>query len=223
MTHPPAPGDYALTVADEQFVLLPERAIFWPAAAALLIADLHLGKAAAFRAAALAVPEGGAAADLARLSSVLARTAARRLIVLGDLLHARTAAAPPVLAAFAAWRAAHPALDVLLVRGNHDHNAGDPPAAWGVACVDEPYLCGPFALCHHPDRVTTGYRLAGHVHPAVRLRGRGRQHERLPCFLFGPNHGLLPAFGSFTGVADVQPEAAARVFVIADQAVVPIA
>ena len=35
----------------EQFVLLPERAVHWPAADALVVADVHLGKPEAFRAA----------------------------------------------------------------------------------------------------------------------------------------------------------------------------
>ena len=34
-------------------------------------------------------------------------------------------------ASFKAWRAAHPDVEVVLVRGNHDDRAGDPPA--GVA------------------------------------------------------------------------------------------
>ncbi len=116
----------------------------------------------------------------------------------------------------------HPTLELILIRGNHDHNAGDPPNEWGIACVDEPYSLGPFALAHDPDRATPSYLVAGHLHPAVRLSGRGRQRERLPCFLFGLRRGILPAFGSFTSAADIQPGRDEKVSVIADHSVVPI-
>jgi hypothetical protein len=80
----------------------------------------------------------------------------------------------------------------------------------------------PFVLAHHPDPSEAGYVLAGHVHPAVRLVGKGRQRERLPCFWFGAEVGVFPAFGDFTGAAVVQPAAGDRVFVLASDRVMEI-
>lgn len=211
-----------IALAGEPVALLPERALFWPRARALVIADAHLGKAAAFRAAAIAVPEAVTAADLARLDHALERTGAARLLVLGDLLHARAGRSPAVLEAVAAWRARRPTLELLLVRGNHDRGAGDPPPAWGVACVDEPYALPPFVLRHLPEPHPAGYALAGHLHPAVALAGPGRQRERLPCFLLGPRVAVLPAFGGFTGAATVRPRPGERVFVVAGDSVVEV-
>ncbi|MCX7791143.1 MAG: ligase-associated DNA damage response endonuclease PdeM [Chloroflexaceae bacterium] len=207
-----------VTLGGEPVDLLPERALFWPRERTLIVADTHFGKAASFRAAAIAVPES-AAADLARLTGALERAGATRLALLGDFLHARAGRAPAVLAAIAAWRAAHPRLEVLLVRGNHDARAGDPPAAWDIACVNAPFALGPFALCHHPDTPAPAYVLAGHLHPAVVLTGPGRQRERLPCFLVGPARAILPAFGSFTGHATVSPAADERAYVVADEVI----
>ena len=51
--------------------------------------------------------------------------------------------------------------------------------------VPEPLLMGPFALQHEPDAHASHLVLAGHVHPVYRLRGKGRQSLRLPCFLLG--------------------------------------
>lgn len=215
-------ADLSITLAGEPVLLLAERALFWPAGQALIIADPHWGKAASFRAAAIAVPEGATRADLARLDAALDRTGATRLCVLGDLAHARGSFAPAVVDAIGAWRDRRPRLELLLVRGNHDTRAGDPPAAWGFRCVDEPYALGPFALCHYPDAVAAGYVLAGHLHPAVQLAGLGRQRERLPCFLAGPRRAILPAFGSFTGVATVAPGRDERVFVVAGDEVLEI-
>jgi DNA ligase-associated metallophosphoesterase len=134
--------------------------------------------------------------------------------VLGDFLHAVESHAPPVLAALREWRAGHPGLEVVLVRGNHDSHAGDPPGWLGITVVDEPWQIGPFACCHHPQRVAGREVLAGHVHPAVRLRGMGRDALRLPCFSSGDGLTLLPAFGDFTGSHVLAPEAGTALFAV---------
>ena len=120
------------------------------------------------------------------------------------------------------WRRQHAALELVLVRGNHDDRAGDPPAALGVRAVDEPWPLGPLALCHHPQTVPGAYVLAGHVHPGVVLVGRARQRLRLPCFRFGATLGVLPAFGAFTGLQVVRPTPGEQVYAIADDRVVPL-
>lgn len=60
---------------------------------------------------------------------------------------------------------------------------------------------------------TSSYNLAGHIHPAVMLQGR-RDRMRLPCFFFGKEEGLLPAFGAFTGTYTIQPQKVDRVYVL---------
>jgi DNA ligase-associated metallophosphoesterase len=197
--------------------LLPDRAAFVPAAAALLIADAHLGKAQSFRRLGVPVPGGTTAANLARLSRLIAATGARSVVFLGDLLHARAARTPRLLDEVARWRRFHADVGMTLVRGNHDASAGDPPADWGIDLVDEPWpLPGApgLLLCHHPQDQADAYVLAGHVHPAVVI-GRGHDCLRLPCFLFGAHQGLLPAFGAFTGTHVVQPKPGERIFVCA--------
>lgn len=215
-------GDVRIDLQGESVVLLPERALFWEREEALIVADVHLGKAAAFRAAALPLPGGTTAEALARLGAAAERTGARRLLFLGDLLHARAGRAARTLAAVAAWRETHPDLEILLVRGNHDRGAGDPPDDWRIRCVDEPWREGPFAFRHHPGDDPDGYVLAGHIHPAINLLGAGRQSETLPAFLFGKSCGLLPAFGGFTGGARVRPRRGDRVYVLAEGEVIEV-
>ena len=212
----------SFSVAGETLHLLPAKAAFWPAARTLFVADPHWGKAAAFLAGGLAVPQATTAADLARLDACLDSTDAARLVVLGDLFHAKAGRTPAVLTAVAAWRATRPALDVLVIRGNHDRHAGDPPPEWGFRVESEPVADGPFAYRHFPDETPGLYTLAGHVHPAVTLFGRGRQRLTLPCFAFGGRVGLLPAFGGFTGTAAVRPRPGDLVFAIADGEVVAV-
>jgi DNA ligase-associated metallophosphoesterase len=214
--------DAELDLCGERVRLLPERGLVWERTATLVAADLHWGKAAAFRAAAIPVPAGTTSEGLARLGRALDRTVARRLVVLGDLFHARRGRVPSLHDAIQNWRAARPGLEIVLVRGNHDRGAGDPPAVWDVRCVNEPWVEGPFAFRHFPEESPEGYTLAGHLHPAVRLAGVGRQRATLPCFLFGDRVGLLPSFGPFTGRALVRPKSGERVFVIAGDEVVGV-
>lgn len=211
-----------LNLAGEAVALSPERALLWPGAATLVVADAHFGKAAAFRAAGVPVPRGTTADSLARLDGLIARHAVARLVFLGDFLHARSGRAAGTLAALEAWRGRHAALDVVLVRGNHDRHAGDPPDALGIETVSAPHTLGPFALCHEPAAVAGAYALAGHLHPAFRLHGRARQSARLPCFVVGPRGAVLPAFGGFTGMHTVRPAPGERIYVVAGDAVMPV-
>lgn len=187
------------TWAGELLHLLPERALWWPAGGVLFVADLHLGKAATYRALGQPVPGGTTQENLARLDALIAQHAPVRLVFLGDFLHAAAARTPSLLAALDAWRARHAHIEMTLVRGNHDSRAGDPPAALRIEIVDEPHLIGPFACCHHPQTHPTHFVLAGHVHPACHLHGRGRDSVRMPCFVGEAGQAILPAFGEFTG------------------------
>jgi DNA ligase-associated metallophosphoesterase len=202
----------------ERLRLLAERALWWPAQGALLVADAHFGKAASFRRLGVPVPQGTTGQNLAQLGALVERHGAQRLLVLGDFLHSALAHAPDTLAALAAWRAAHAALDVVLVRGNHDDRAGDPPAALGITVVDEPLCLGGLALCHHPQALPGAYVLAGHLHPCITV-GRGFERLRLPCFHFTDAVGVLPAFGAFTGMHPVRPARGDAVFAVAGELV----
>jgi uncharacterized protein len=203
-----------VAVAGWPLELLPERAAFDPESRTLLVADAHLGKAQAFRRLGVPVPGGTTADNLQTLSRLVERTRALGVVFLGDLLHARHGRSSAVLEAVARWRAGHPGLELRLVRGNHDSRAGDPPPEWRVDVVDEPWLLGPWALCHHPDPVPGAYVLAGHLHPAVAV-GRGVDRLRLPCFHFGAQVGVLPAFGAFTGMHTIERAPGDRVVAIA--------
>jgi DNA ligase-associated metallophosphoesterase len=205
-----------------RLLLLAGRAVHLPDEACLLVADAHIGKAHSFRRLGVPVPSGTTVEALQRLTALVQATGAQRLVFLGDLLHAASGRGAATLSAFAEWRARHPGLDLRLVRGNHDRHAGDPPVDWQVQCVDEPhFLPGlpALALAHHPQPVAGAYVLAGHVHPAVVLRGRAHQRLRLPCFHFGPEVGLLPAFGGFTGTHVLPRAAGDHVYVIAGEEV----
>jgi uncharacterized protein len=216
--------DVALTIAGEQVYLLSERALYWPGASTLVVADLHWGKASTFRAVGIPIPVGTTSDDLARLDSALQRTQARRMVVLGDLFHAKAGrVASHTLAELRRWRSLAGTFEILLVRGNHDRHAGDPPADLHINCINAPAFVPPFVFRHEPVNSTDGYGLAGHVHPGLTLVGRGMQRETLPCFMVGKHSALLPAFGSFTGFGTVTPGPDDRAFVVAGDEVLSVA
>jgi uncharacterized protein len=231
-----------LTWQGLELELKPERAVWVPAAGTVLVADLHLGKPAAFRRAGVPVPEQVTDADLARLDRVLRETGAKRLVILGDLLHARAGRNEWTHGLVRAWRSAWPALEIDLVRGNHDRSAGDPPGEWGMRVMDGPWWderVGAW-LSHEPDGQPGEELLggssgageasgtseprpmfAGHLHPGVvmepRRAGRAKcvgGRARAACFWFGERVAVLPAYGSFTGCAAVRPGVGDRVFAI---------
>jgi DNA ligase-associated metallophosphoesterase len=213
---------FEIDVGGVRLGLLAQRAAYLVDERCLLVADAHIGKAVSFRRLGVPVPRGTTAQTLQALSDALAATGAERVVFLGDLLHSRHAHAPGALDALAAWRRQHAALELLLVRGNHDDHAGDPPPNLGISAVDEPLHLGGLALCHHPQSHPGAYVLAGHLHPCVTLAGQAHQRLRLPCFHFGATFGVLPAFGAFTGMQVLRPQAGDRVFVVAGQEVQPL-
>jgi len=63
------------------------------------------------------------------------------------------------------------------------------------------------------------YNLIGHIHPGVQLKGSAKQSIKLPCFYFGVQQGILPAFGAFTGLTALKVKKNYRVFVIVEKTV----
>lgn len=204
--------------AGETLALLHHRAVCWERAATLFIADLHLGKAATFRSAGIPVPESTTAYDLTRLSHLIARTKAERLVILGDFFHSRAGRSSDVESALLEWRSRHTSLDIILVRGNHDRASGDPDPALNINCNPEGSRLEPFTLNHHPTEPDPStYTLAGHIHPAYRLVDHAtRSTLRLPSFFIGRYSAVLPAFGAFTGMKVTHPREHEAVYVIAE-------
>lgn len=205
-------GSMATTFGGESLVLLPDRALWWPGASTLVIADLHIGKDATFRHFGIPVPAGGITRDLARLGALLRATGAERLVILGDLLHARAGRVPEAVEAMTRWREEHAALAVVLVRGNHDRAAGRVPGEWRMEEVEEPHADGALTLLHHPETDWVGPGLAGHVHPVTSLQDFDGSIVSIPSFIQDTERLILPAFGSFTGGYKMRPEPGRQIF-----------
>lgn len=213
------PASIEIEFGNQQLVLLADRALYWPARQTLVIADVHLGKDATFRAAGLPVPAGNSAKDLARITALLSVTAATQLAILGDLVHSRVSHQPELFDAFTRWRNEHAGLDVLLVRGNHDRHAGPPPIDWQVTQVPEPFDAGALMFAHMSKPCDKPI-LCGHVHPTVAIQDFDRTFARIPCFVVDADQLILPAFGSFTGGYKMQREPGRKIYAVMGKSVV---
>ena len=221
------PTDSTSQNVDADILLLPGRAALLPATATLLVADLHLGKAATFRSAGIPVPEGSAQSDLARLERLVHDTSARRLVILGDLFHAKSGCTETVFAEFAATRTRFKATEVILVVGNHDRAVGRIPSSLGiessVKTLHEPpchFVHEPSTGLSEPDR--TCFTISGHLHPTIAIRVPGGDRIAERCFVAEESLLVLPAFGSFTGGQRVEPADGLRLWIARDDGVVDV-
>lgn len=207
------------TVRNQTLVLHPERALYWEEAGMLIVADPHFGKPQMFRESGIPVPGGTTDEDLARLSALADRFQPKRLLFLGDVMHGPLYFRDDLERRIARWRERHRRLHLYLVTGNHDRRAGPPPEAFRFDDVSAAIVRGPFRFTHRPGADHRHYGIAGHLHPAVALIGKGRQKEILSCFCFGPRWAVLPAFGSFTGRHVVPPADDDHIYVVAGASV----
>ncbi|MCW5821902.1 MAG: ligase-associated DNA damage response endonuclease PdeM [Cyanobacteria bacterium TGS_CYA1] len=216
------PGALAITLCDEQVILLPQKAMFWPKHSTLFLADAHFGKAGTFRSHKIAIPSGITETDLSKIDFLVEQLSVQKIIFLGDFIHATTGITRRISEQMSRWRTTHRNLSICLIKGNHDRSVKSIADKLEIELLNEPYSMAPFWLCHHPDikLKDPGFVLCGHLHPAVRLFGQGKQKVRLPCFFIQDNQAILPAFGSFTGCMEIEPGANEGVFVIAENEVI---
>lgn len=195
--------------------------MFWEGAAMLLIADLHLGKGAHFRKEGIAVPTNILEKELQKLEALIDLFQPKRVVFLGDLFHS---VYNPEWEVFGQWMDGFSELSFELVIGNHDILSRHQYEKYQVKIHEEALEINSIILTHEPmENLPKGrYNLAGHIHPGVRLVGFGKQNKRLPCYFFGKEKGLLPAFGAFTGLHILQPKRGDQVFVVVEDSVVEV-
>jgi uncharacterized protein len=201
--------------------LLPERAAWSETGRTLFVADLHLGKASAFRALGAPAPTGASEETLRRLGRLADGVAAERLVILGDFVHARGSLTGGLADSLRRWRGARMSLDCVIVLGNHDRGSAHLYGGCGFASLDAPVVLSGAECRHQPldanEMLDEGpLTLAGHLHPVARLTGPGRDSLRLPCFVLEGRQIVLPAFGEFTGGSLARPGQGVRIIAAAE-------
>jgi DNA ligase-associated metallophosphoesterase len=207
-------------IFDESLELWPQKAVLWREKKLLFIADLHLGKINHFRRSGIPVPAKANDKNLELLIDLLNLTKPERVICLGDLFHSHY---NPEWEVFGEVVKHFGNVSFELVLGNHDIMSRVQYRRKGILLHDTLRL-DPFIFTHHPltEIELKCYNIAGHIHPGVNLRGKGKQSLTLPCFYFGECSGLLPAFGMFTGLAKIRPKKEDKVFVIVEDKIIEV-
>ena len=195
-------GNTSLELLPDHGVLLEDRT--------LVVSDLHLGKATAFQAKGLAVPEGDTEADLTRLLNLCHETQAKHLIINGDLFHS-PAGIPPEMEKLLHFWIEKLAIRIELVIGNHEDKFKKLPDGLSPArSIDR----AGFHLVHDPaDAPADKPAICGHWHPVARIADGKRTSLRLPCFLQRGEMLVLPSYGTFTGGRIIDLQSSDRVFV----------
>ncbi len=214
-----------LTIHSHSIHLLPQRAVFLPACRTLLIADLHLGKGDHLRLHGAPIPASVNSSilceSLSRLHETIQCTQARRLIVLGDVIHAGTGLTQEVVdtARDAFATISMLGVQTIFIQGNHDRKLGPFAADLKIDLVPQ-LIEGPLAYVHDPADAPRGlFTFCGHLHPTVSL-GLGGAGSHLPAFWRSPEMCVLPAFSRFTGGVMPRVEAGDDLYIIADEQIV---
>ncbi len=207
-----------IQVEDEELILSPKKAVYWPKQKLLIVSDLHLGKVSHFRKNGISVPTEARFSNLIQLELLIHEFLPQTVLFLGDLFHSDYNLE---WEEFGRFIQQFSSIRFLLVEGNHDRLAPHQYQKFGIEVTVDSLTIPPFVFTHIPleEAPAKGYVLSGHIHPGVILKGKGKQRLRLPCFFFSQHQAILPAFGDFTGKYTLEPTQNDRVFVIAGTAI----
>ncbi len=201
---------------------MPEKAVYWREKRTLIITDLHIGKSGHFRKSGIAAPSTINAKTLERLERLIWKYDPAILLILGDLFHSD---ANREWLEFEDWLQEFSDLSIVLVSGNHDRLHQSFYELANIS-VHEFLETDGFLFVHsheeYSEKQFAGTLVAGHIHPGVLMKGKGRQSLRFPCFLFSDEKILLPAFGEFTGLHLIKPEEGEKVYAVVDERIVEI-
>lgn len=208
---------------NETLWLSERRCIYWEEERMLIISDPHFGKTGHFRKSGIYIPQQSFKADLHRLLEIIQFFKPVTLLINGDLFHSSL---NREMLYFKRWRDAINQVEIILIRGNHDRF----PAAFysdlNIMVSEELWYKNKFLFVHdappgmqiNPD----SYVFMGHIHPGIRMSGTGKQSLMIPCFYFGEEKAILPAFGNFTGLAAIRPAENDLIFGIAGREVIKL-
>ena len=208
---------HSITLHDQIFEMHFSGALFWEKHSILLISDVHLGKVSHFRKYGAAVPQQAVQQNFDALTAVVEHFKPKSIFFLGDLFHS---ALNIEWSLFEQW-VQTTSQEIILVSGNHDIISPLKYEALNIKVIPELTLDS-FLLTHHPEERDGFFNFSGHIHPAIKLSGLGRQSVRLPCFYKTEHQMILPAFGEFTGTYTLEPCEGCEVYALLGDAVLPV-
>lgn len=207
----------SISIRNQEFILHPIGGILWVEKSMLLISDVHLGKIAHFRKFGAAVPQKAIHKNFILLDELINAFKPFQVCFLGDLFHSSL---NKEWHFFENWVEKTPS-EIILIAGNHDIIAPEKFQKIGIKIFEELEI-DEFLLTHHPTERDDFFNFCGHIHPAVRLRGFGRQRLKLSCFFKKKKQLILPAFGEFTGTYVLEPSKEDEVYAIVEDEIIKV-
>ncbi|RZK42136.1 MAG: ligase-associated DNA damage response endonuclease PdeM [Pedobacter sp.] len=210
-----------INIRNQEVILSKERAIYLPKEKILAISDLHLGKSAYFRKAGVQVPSTIAQTDLRRLSLVLDEHKPSTLLINGDMFHHELNSD---VDEFEKWKQNYNDVNFVLVKGNHDRLQNRHYQDLKIDVRELTFCTDEFCFIHDSTHCRSNelYPMSGHIHPGVSLIGPGKQRLKFPCFYFGVEYAVLPAFSTFTGLYTLKPKLGDQIYAITPSKVVKV-
>ena len=200
-------------VADE--ILLDGRlALFHKTERWLAVADLHVGYELSQRAAGWLVPMWGMKSISERLAQLVSEYAPARLLILGDLVHDKTAAAE----AGQLLRELAGRCETIVVAGNHDRRLG------AQIEMVESWQSERFYFHHgHCAAESNGrIQIIGHHHPAGVVTDGAGLRLKCPAFVQQSNCWIMPAFSPWAGGTRWSPDETSRIWLCTPERVLPL-
>lgn len=187
----------------EALLIDPRGCLFWPKERVLVVSDLHLEKGSSFAARrSNFLPPYDTHATLERLALCVADWQPKSIISLGDSFHDEDASLRLPQSCRLAIRQLMEGREWVWVCGNHDPTP--PENLGGTFCTE--MMIGPINFLHEPKIEFRQGEIAGHLHPAAKIRQRGKAVRRR-CFIGDGRRMIMPAFGAFTGGLNVRDRA----------------
>ncbi len=196
-----------ILVNDEALVATPIGALYWPERETLIVSDLHFEKGSHFATKGVLLPPYDTRTTLRRLSALLKAHRPKCVISLGDAFHDGGAEARMADEDAALLQSMTRSCEWIWILGNHDP---EPPARFSGA-VEQSLRVGRLLFRHEPALNCEPGEIAGHLHPAARVRAETRTMRRR-CFASDGARLIMPAFGAYAGGLNVLDVAFAPLF-----------
>lgn len=185
-----------------EFVADLSGALFLEADSMAIVADLHLEKGSSAARRGSMLPPYDTRQTLGALDAMLDRLRPRTVIALGDSFHDPDGPGRLAPSDASALREMQRGRDWIWIGGNHDP---DPLTGVGGESAREIAIAD-VVLRHEPKPGETGAEIAGHLHPAGKVRMHGRSVRRR-CFASDGRRCVMPAFGALAGGLNVLDQA----------------
>lgn len=201
-----------------------QKFIFWEEHQAIILSDLHIGKTTHFRKHGIALSPNIFKEDLQTLFHGITHFKAKQVIAVGDLFHSYNNNEHSI---FLRWLQDAPLQQFHLIKGNHDVLGNSWYTQNGIELHTKEFTLNNFSFIHNAEDITekeptSNYFFTGHLHPGITIKTGSKQSMRLPCYWFRKNYMVLPAFGNFTGLANIKPTKADKVFAITPTSVIKL-